>query len=144
MAVPAPFRLDAPSFLIGAVDPPTTEMKCHGRRFNITADQTFEDVETFCNVGGEAPGVIKRSINIEVFASFGAEGLWNVLYPLEGTLVYFAFDLAGTGTGAVGNPIMEGQCYVPAIPFIDAGVKKFSPFSLEFRIYGTPTYNVGP
>ena len=143
MAVPAPFRLDEPSFLIGAADPPTTEMKCHGRRFNITADQSFEDIETFCNPGGEAPGITKRSINVEVFQSFAAEGLWNVLYPLEGDLVYFSFSPDGTTTGSATNPIMEGQCYVPAIPFVDAGVKKFSPFSIEFRIYGIPTYDIG-
>lgn len=137
-----PFRLDGPSFLIGAVDPPTTELAAHGRRVTIVPTQEFEDVETFTNPGGEAPGLIRRSINLEVLQSFGADGLWNVLAPLEGELVYFEFNPGGTGeVAAVTNPIMSGQCYVPAVPFLDAGVRKFTATTMEFRIYGDVAFD---
>lgn len=143
MATPAPFRLDEPSFKIGTTSTPDTELSGSGRRVTIVPSQEFEDIETFENPGGEAPGLVRRSINLEVIQSFGAEGLWNVLAPLEGQLVYFEFDPAGTGTPGADNPVMSGQCYVPAVPFIDAGVKKFSTFTLEFRIFGEPAFDVG-
>jgi len=143
MPVPAPFRLDSPSLLIGATATPTTEMRCHGRRISITADQAYEDIETFCNPAGESPGTVTRTITIEVFQSFGAEGLWNTLAPLEGDLIYFSFSPDGTTTASTSNPIMEGQCWVPAISFIDAGVKKFSPMTIALPIYGIPTFDVG-
>lgn len=137
----APFRLDGPSFLIGATDPPTIELAGNGRRVTIVPAQEFEDVETFSNPGGEAPGLIRNTISLEVLQSFGADGLWNVLKPLEGTLVYFQFLLDGDSPEGVGNPMMTGQCYVPAVPFIDAGVRKFSTFTLEFKVSGVPVFD---
>src|SRR5687767_4328171 len=115
----APVRLDTPSFKIGTADPPTTELRGNGRRISLVTTQEYEDIETFDNPGGEAPGLTRTTITLEVLQSFGADGLWNVLKPLEGQLVYFSFSPNGTTTAGATNPIATGQCYVPAISFVD-------------------------
>ena len=144
MAVPAPVKpTNAMSFLIGATETPTTEMKCHGRRIALVPDIVWEDTETFCNEGGEAPGRTKRSTTLEVLQSFGAEGLWNTLQPLFGSLAYFKLDLAGNSTAAAGNVIVTGQLWVPPVKFIDAGVGKYTYDPIEFKCYGAPTFDDG-
>lgn len=140
----APFRLDGPSFKIGAEDPPTLELSSNGRRVTILPTQEMEDVETFSNPGGQAPGLIRNTIGLEVLQSFGADGLWNILKPLEGELVYFTFTPDGDAAVSESNPMMTGQCWVPAVPYLDAGVRKFSSFTMEFGVYGIPEFVTVP
>ena len=146
MSVPAPFRLSGPSLKIGTSGTPgtaSTELACHGRRITIVPSQQFEDVETFCNPGGEAPSVDQQSIVMEVLQSFGASGLWNLLAPLKGLEVAFEFNPGGSSAAAAAtNPIMEGNLWVPAVPFIDAAPERFSIFSIEFKLSGEPTFQI--
>ncbi len=136
-------RLDAPSFVINhsATDP--IHLICALRKLQHTGDQTFEDVETFCSPGAEAPGATKETLSLEVLWSFGTTGAYNVLKPLEGTLVPFAFKFNGGAALSASNPEWSGDCYVPFIPIVNAdGVKKYSYVPLDFKINGaiTTTY----
>lgn len=139
----APFRLDNPSFVIdhdAAVGSAAVQLKCAGRNLSAVPDFDFEDVETFCNPKGEAPGAATWTINLEVINSYGAAGLWNQILPLAGQLVKFAFLPAGAVTIGAENPEMSGNCYVPYPTFVDAGVRKFTTYTLEFKVSGTPLF----
>lgn len=140
-------RLDDPSFVIdydAAVGAAAVQLKCAGRRITHQADQEFEDVETFCNPRGRAVGATEHTIVVEILSSYGAGGSFNQLLPLEGELVKFAFLPAGATAVSADNPEMSGELYVPAISFVDAGVRKFSYPSLEFPINGTPLFTFAP
>lgn len=141
----APFRLDRPSFVIdhAGVDP--IQIQCSGRQLTWNANQTFEDIESFCNPRGEAPGAVERSVNLQVNQSFGpttgaAAGLWNVLQPLFGTLQTFAILLNGPSPCADDNPEVSGQIWIPEYSLVDAAVRKYSQSTLEFRLYQDPVY----
>ncbi len=140
----APLRLDDPSFVVdydAIVGAAAVQLRCAGRRITTNGDQEFEDIETFCNPGGEAPGITTETIVVEVLQSVGVGGLWNQLKPLEGQLVTFALLPKRTTATGDDNPEMYGSLYVPYIPLVDAGVRKFSPFTLEFKVFGIPAYN---
>ena len=141
----APFRLDSPSFVVdydAAVGAAFVQLKCAGRNIDTRGDQDFEDTETFCTPLGEAPGAVAESIVVEVLNSLGVDGLWNQLKPLEGELVKFAYLPNGTVTSSPDNPEMSGELWVPYIPLTpSAGVRKFQTYSLEFKIFGIPTYD---
>lgn len=133
----APTRNTKPSFVI---DLAGTELQLRGagRRIRHNKSPNFEDVETFDNPGGEAPGTSAESFTIEILQSHGAAGAYNLLKPLEETLVTFAYQIDADAVNSVDNPELSGNVYVPPIPIIDAGVKKFSPITLEFKVDGIP------
>jgi len=137
-----PTRLDAPSLVLNhsATDP--IHLICAIRSVDHGGDQTFEDIETVCQPGAEAPGATTEALDVEVLLSHGATGVFNVMKPLQGTLVPFAYKLNGGAALGVGNQEMSGSCYVPFVPFIRAtGVKKFSYVPMSFKIVGIPIYN---
>jgi len=140
----APFRLDNPSFVIdhdlAGGSASAVQLKCAGRRIAVTPDVDFEDVETWCNPKGEAPGAATWAIELEVLNSYGAAGLWNQLLPLAGVLVKFSLLPAGAVAVSATNPEMSGDCWVPYPTFVDAGVRKFTTYTLEFKVYGTPLF----
>ena len=140
-------RLDDPSFVVdfdAVVGVAAVQLRCAGRKITTAGDQEFEDIATFCNPKGEAPGAVVDAISLEVLQSVGVGGLWNQLKPLEGQLVNFAFLWDGTVDPADDNPEMSGQLWIPFIPLVDAGPRKFSTFTLEFKILGTPIYTLAP
>lgn len=132
----SPARLDSPSFLLQHELADPLQLKCAGRSIDHSTDQEFEDVETFCNPGGEAPGVVKQSFVITVLNSFGANGLYNLLSPLAGTRVSFAYLRAGSTAISEDNPEFSGFLYVPTPKIVNAGVRKFTEYDLDFKIDG--------
>lgn len=144
MVVPAPHRNDGPSLLLGitAIAVPTIELGCHGRRIGLIPTDTEEDIETFCNPQGIAPGSTKWQLDFEVINSFGDEGLFNVLWPHAKQLRTMSYSPDGTTTASATNPIFSFNAYVPTPKPVDAGVEKFTIYSLPFKIYGpvTPDY----
>lgn len=124
----APFKLYKPSFQIGESGS-EIELNCAGRKVTFAPG----DRQTWCHRD--------ESINLEVVQSFGAEGLWNQLNPLVDTEVPFVFlPVAGKAVG-VDNPQAAGTLLVPDyIPFLDAGIREFSPFTLEFQVVGSIAY----
>ena len=133
------FRLDNPSLVLAYDTPDPIHLKCAMRSVDHTGDETFEDVETFCNPGGEAPGLTKEALEVELLWSFGATGTFNVLKPFEYQLVTFAFLPSGAAAVSASNPELSGSVYVPFVPFIRAdGVRKFSVVPMNFKFSGTP------
>lgn len=131
MATPAPFKLVNPSFLLGTGTP--VEIKCSARSMRHTIDYDVTDDSTFCEPGAEGVGKITETIEVDALQSFGAEGLWNLLAPLQLTVVAFElFSIAATV--AVTSPKMTGTCLVPPIPFLDAGIRENSELTLVFKI----------
>jgi len=128
MATPAPFKLVDPSFTVGGV-----ELKCSARqiRHTITFDQT--DDSTFCRPSAQGVGQVTQTIELTVLQSFGADGLWNQLHPLRGTVVSFVLE-ATDGELDDDNPVMTGTCMVPPVPLVDAGVGENTELSLVFPI----------
>lgn len=147
MPTAAPTRLDTPSVVLDTTGTDPVHIVCALRLLDHTGSQEFEDIETFCNPKGEAPGAVAQSWQLEWLQSFGAagsaaEGAWNRMKPLEGKLVDFAVLLDRTQPLSETNPEMSGQVYVPFIPFISAGVRKYSTLTGEFKIYGEPVYTM--
>ena len=132
-------RLDAPSLVLRHDQTDPIHLICALRKADNTGDQTFEDVETYCAEGAEAPGATKQALDVEVLWSYGATGAYNVLKPFEDQLVTFAFMINGGNPVSASNPELSGQLYVPFIPFVRAdGVKKYMYVPLSFKINGTP------
>lgn len=139
----APFRLDDPSLVVdydAVVGAAAVQLKCAGRQITHNGDQEFEDIETFCNPKGEAPGAVTESLELAVLQSIGVGGLWNQLKPIEGQLVKFAFLPKSQAAVGEDNPEMSGQLWIPFIPLVDAGVRKFTELNFDFKIFGSPTY----
>lgn len=135
-----PTRNDAPSLVLNhsATDP--LHFICAVRSVSHTGSQEFEDVETACNPGGEAPGATTESLDVEMLWSHAAAGTWNVLKTLQGTRIPFAYLLNGGAAVSDSNPEMSGFLWVPFVPFIDAAVQKYSYVPMSFRISGIPLY----
>jgi len=133
-----PTRNDAPSLVLNhsATDP--LHFICAVRQVAHAGSQQFEDVETACNPGGEAPGATTESLDVELLWSHGTAGVWNTLKPLEGTRIPFAYLLRGGEANSASNPEMSGFLWVPFVPLINAAVRKYSYVPMSFRISGTP------
>lgn len=138
------FRLDDPSFVIdhdAAVGAAAVGLRCAGRLIRHTINQEFDDVETFCNPGSEAPGTARHSWNIELMQSFGPNGLYDQLAPLAGQAVLYAFQVQRSVAISATNPEFSGTLYVPEVPVVDANVKGYSIVTLEFKMTGPPAKN---
>lgn len=141
------FRLDSPSLVLQYDTPLNAiQLRCAMRNFSHSGDQTFEDTETFCSPGTEAPGTTKETLEVELLWNYGTTGTYNVLKPLQDQRVTFAFLPNRTAARSVDNPELVGYLYVPFIPFLQAdGVKKYSYVPMEFKISGIPvTYYTDP
>jgi len=136
-----PTRLDDPSFILNHDSADPIQIRCLAKNIEHSKEQEFEDVETFCNHGGESPGTVKQSIELEVFISHGTNGLFNVLLPLEGQVVPFAYLNSGGNPVGPDNMEMSGDLYIPAVSFINAGVRKYSEQTLSFKIRGGVVFN---
>lgn len=153
-----PIRLDLPSIVLDAGVAADTiglapiQAQCAARMVADAGDQQFEDVETFCRPGAEAPTIVTgQSLNLTFVWSFGPlgsaslpedqAGIWNALKQIEGALVEYAFLPVAGATSSETNPEEYGRCYVPYIPLINAGVRRHSIIDLEFRKFGIPAYN---
>lgn len=135
-----PTRNDAPSLVLNhsATDP--LHFICAVRNVSHSGSQEFEDVETACNPGGEAPGATTESLDVEMLWSHATAGTWNTLKPLQGTRIPFAYQLVGGVTVGPTNPEMSGFLWVPFVPFLDAAVQKYSYIPMSFRLSGIPIY----
>jgi hypothetical protein len=132
-------RLDTPSLVLNTLAANPLHMRCALRKLDHVGDESFEDTETFCTPGGEAPGATKQHLDVELLWSFGATGTFNNLKPLEYQLVPFAFLVDGSQPVSSTNPELSGSVYVPFVPLIKAdGVRKYSYVSMSFKFSGTP------
>lgn len=131
-------RNTKPSFVIDILGTDPIQLRGAGREIDHDVRPNFEDVETFDNPGGEAPGVTPEAFNVEVISSHGALGLFNLLTPFADVLTDFAYQVDADAVNSAANPEYSGQLYVPKVPIISAGVRKFSVFTLEFKISGIP------
>ena len=135
MPTAAPYRAILPEITIG-----TSDIKCHVRKIKLTPEQKYADVETFCNPGGQIPTTATWTLELELLQSFGTDGIWNILRPLQGTqqtiVVY-----PGTGTTpAVANPEATFDAWIPNLPFLDASPGSTMPFSLTLSVIGVPIF----
>jgi len=135
-----PTRNDAPSLVLNHTDTDPLHFICAVRSVSHTGSQDFEDVETACNPGGEAPGATTESLDVEMLWSHATDGVWNRLKPLQGTRIPFAYLLQGGVAVSTTNPEMSGFLWVPFVPFIDAAVRKYSYIPMQFRLSGIPLY----
>lgn len=120
--MPTKFKQSDPSLTISG-----NEMKCHGRRIRIPST-TDPDGATFCDPFGTA-----YTPELEVFQSFGTDGLETLLRPLVNTIVDFVYEPDGAEDASVDNPHYKWEARVPPFPVVDAGIREFSPFTISFE-----------
>lgn len=137
----APTRLDDPSFIlnVGATDP--IQIRCSAKQIAHNIDTEQEDNETFCRPGAERPGAATEVIELEVFLSHGDDGLFNILHPLRDQEVDYALLLKGGTALGTDNLEMSGKLYIPAVPFVNAAVRKNSVVTLTFNLSSIPVFN---
>lgn len=129
----SPFKLVKPSLLIGE-SPNQIELNCAGRKVALVpVDNT--DSATFCDPDGSG-----WELRLDVLQSFGAEGLWNQLHPLKNTDVAFEFLPKDGEAVSASNVQVTGTFRIPRIPFIEAGIKEFHPYTITFEIEDEPTF----
>lgn len=138
-----PTRFNQVSFVIDYDQANPLHFTCATRKLSHNVSQAFEDVETLCNPGGEAPGKVTQSLDVEMLYEHSATGSWNQLYPLAGTLHKFAILLRGTGAVSATNPEWSGSLWIPQIPIMDGqAVNGYMKVPLVFKISGLITSKV--
>ncbi len=137
-----PLKFDKLSFVLDWNQADPLQFQCALRAVDHNPQQSFSDVKTLCNPGGEAPGAIVEELNLELLWEHSATGPWNKLRPLVGLRRSFAILPQGTGATSAANPEMSGFVWVPVIPFIKATeVNGYSIVPLTFKISGIPIYD---
>lgn len=134
-----PTKFNQVSFVIDWDQPNPLHFTCATRKLSHTVGQDFVDVETLCNPGGEAPGKVTQSLDVEFLWEHSTTGAWNQLYPLAGTRHSFASLLRGTGAVSASNPEISGSLWIPQVPFMDGtAVNDYMKIPLTFKISGIP------
>ncbi len=146
MADIAPFVLNKPSITIGTA--PGTEFQCFAHKVEFAPDQDSNDNDTFCG-SYRSYGQLRWTITLSMFQSFGAEGLWKALVPLQGMVVPISItpddtDPTGNPAGTEDNPTVTANVRVPPLPFLNAEVGEASDFDLDFDVQGTLSYTPDP
>ena len=138
-----PRNLRQASFVLdydAAVGAALVETQCAIRNIGTRVNQSFDDVETMCNEGGEAPAAAPEEFVVEWLWSYGATGIYNLLKPLEFETVTFAYVYRGDLPIGADNPEWSGNVIVPKIGIHDpTGPNKPIYQSSVFKIQGEPT-----
>jgi hypothetical protein len=135
MAEIAPFILNKPNITLGGED-----LTCMCHQVTFSPDQDTNDYDTFC-AHYTSYGPLKMTVTLSMYASFGTDGFWTILAPMQNTVQTLTVtpDAAGTA-GTIDNPTASAQVQVPGIPFLDANVGEASDFDLDFVVQGNVTY----
>jgi hypothetical protein len=114
------------------------ELHCSATNLEVAADQDENKIETFCGVypSFKAP---RFTITIASAMSYGAAGLWNLLFPMAGTTQPFEIR-PDTAVAAPGNPSMTGTAVVKYFDFIKGGPGEISEVDLVLAVQGMPTW----
>jgi len=135
-----PFVLNKPTVTIDGND-----ITCLCHQVTFAPDQDTNDYDTFC-AHYTSYGPLKMTITLSMFVSYGTDGMWTILKPLENTVVTLTVTPAALPVvaGTVDNPTASAQVQVPGIPFMDAGVGEASDVDLDFVVQGNVTYTPVP
>lgn len=133
-----PFVLTKPSIMIGT-SPAMKELRCAANQITHAIDQGTNDYDTYCG-SYRSYGVARHTLTITIYQNFDTDGPWQVLKPLENTVVDFTLLPDDNQASGPTNPLMFGKVRVPAIPFLDAGVNEASSIDIELSIQGTPSF----
>lgn len=138
-----PTKFNQVSFVIDYDQPNPLHFTCATRKLSHTVSQAFEDVETLCNPGGEAPGKVTQSLDVELLYEHSTTGAYNQLYTLVGTSHSFAILLRGTGAVSASNPEWSGKLWIPQVPIMDGqAINGYMKIPLVFKINGLITTKV--
>lgn len=122
----------------------TTEVQCYFQMVTLIPDLVWNDVETYCNPGGEAPGRVSWRGTMRVRMSYGTDSAWAFFSALDPTVpqdvVIYPGD-PGTVGAAPDNPEATFEAYIGILPFIpDHEVGASATFDLEYRVVGAPVF----
>jgi hypothetical protein len=139
----APYYLTDPKIEIGPTATPIA-IECSTTNIDHTIDQDENTTDTMC-ASYVSYGKKRHKLTITVVQSFGTDGLWNQLQPLEGTVVDFRVLPHGADPVGPDNPEMSGTAILKAIPFMSGAPNEIVDFDIELAIQGEPAYNsTGP
>lgn len=109
------------------------------RRISITPTDNLADGASFGNPGLEIPSSATWTVELEWPQAFDTAEIWNVWSALEHTSVAFIVSPA-SGVASVTNPTCTFNAYMPALPFIDAGVGESTIASIRMTTIGAPVF----
>jgi len=144
MAAPKPIRLTDPFITLGTDDagPPATtaqDMKCFSNGIHLTGESD-DALATFCDPQGFA-----YKLTLDLKYSLGTGSLDEAIENLGGPGTVVPFEFAYTNAVAsADNPHWTGECRLPAIPIVDAGINEPTSFSMEMDVIGDVAKAVGP
>lgn len=128
-----------PLITIGATGS-SVDITCAGTNLTVDVDQDENTVDTFCG-SYTSYKAAKWTITVTIAQSFGADGSWELIHPLCGTLQPFMIQPA-QGTPSVDNPVMSGTAMVKQLPFADAAPGEASEVDLELAVQGDPVFGI--
>lgn len=138
MPVPAPHIYTRPQVLIG-----TVEVDCMISQVTLIPNVTWNDVETYCNPGGEAPSPNPSWAGIlRVRMSYGTGSAWELFAANAYQIVDMTImpDYGDTAPSAA-NPEATFEAYLGGLPFIpDHEIGASATFDVEYRVIGQPVF----
>lgn len=145
MSEVAPFILNHPIIQVGdsTTTPPGAQIQCSANEVHATVTQDDTVTETFCGSYTSYKAEVWL-ITLNALASYGDDGLWNLMRPFVGQVVPFILVPDGDQDVSVDNPAMTGTARVKAFSFIDATVGEASAFDFVLAVQGTPDFPITP
>jgi hypothetical protein len=106
-------------------------MPCFSNGIHLTGEED-DALATFCDPQGFA-----YTLTLDLKMSLGTESLDEALQALGGPGTVVPFEFAYTADPAsASNPHWTGECRLPAVPIVDAGINEPTSFSMEMPVIG--------
>lgn len=137
-----PFVPVKPLIKIGTA-PNTVEFECSANEVDASPEQDETTTETFCGTFTSYKPEV-WTVTITAFPSYGANGLWNALRPLVGTVVDFEIRPDADQPISVTNPAMTGTAILKAFPFMTGSVGEPTSHDVELAVQGEPEFLTVP
>ncbi|HEY7009035.1 MAG TPA: hypothetical protein VH395_08855 [Jatrophihabitantaceae bacterium] len=138
-----PFVLIKPKITVGDAATTLVEFECGANQITAEPDQDENTTETFCGTFTTYKPEV-WTVTITALTSFGANGLWNNLRPLVGTVQPFMIIPDLNNPISEDNVAMSGVCLVKAFAYLDAAVGETSDFDLVLAVQGLPEFLDAP
>jgi hypothetical protein len=137
-----PVMKRAPSLVLDYLGTTPLHLICvtNSVKNNVSTEEL--SVAVACDPGGIVFGRTTRDITVRVLLTYGVDGSYNRLAPLENTVTTFSYLPEGGTAVGPGNPELTGSVVIPPIPFTDGDINAPTYVDVKFAVRGTIARNV--